>query len=137
MGTIMIERDIRIPETELAEHWYSFLHSVMAKLQTAYRAEKVTTGLSQEDIAAKLGKSPASISRWLSGQHNMTMRTMHDLARGMGCRLVLTLEPLRNVRPANRPAYLDRAQPVFEPASVAPSSSGTTPRSHTILATAH
>ena len=97
----------RIPEQELAEHFYSFLNRLMGALQKTFVEEHNATGISQKDIGERIGRSPASVSRWLSGQQNMTIRTMHDLARGMGCRLNVSLEPLRLVQPANRPAYLE------------------------------
>ena len=97
----------RIPEEQLAEHWFAFMHRLMGKLQQAFLAESRATGLTQQDIADRLGKSPSFISRRLRGQQNMTIRTMHDMARAMGCRLDVDLRPLRSLQPANRPSYLD------------------------------
>ena len=33
-------------------------------------------GWSQKTLAEKLGKTPAEVSRWLSGTHNLTLRTI-------------------------------------------------------------
>jgi transcriptional regulator with XRE-family HTH domain len=89
----------RIPEDVLAEQWYGLLHRVLGKLQTAFR----NTGLTQEAIGRRIGKSPAVISRCLRGKENMTLRTMHEIARGMNCRLRIELDALDEVQPSNRP----------------------------------
>ena len=98
----------RIPEEVLAEQWYSLLHQVIGKVQDAYR-EAAKSGLNQKAIAKRLGKkSPEVISRCLSGQKNMTLRTLHELARAMDCRLDVTVTPLSGIRPSNRSATVIR-----------------------------
>ena len=96
----MLSRTIpgRIPEQDLAELWFGFKQQVLDKLQAAFRASK----LKQEDIALRLGKDPATISRCLRGQRDMNLRTMHDLARGMNCRLQIEVTPLDQLSPVNR-----------------------------------
>jgi len=94
------ETDVkRIPDQELAELWFSFKQNALDKLQTAFRRGN----LSQEDIAVRLGRDPATISRCLRGRTDMNLRTMHDLARGMGCRLRIELDHLDGILPVNRP----------------------------------
>jgi transcriptional regulator with XRE-family HTH domain len=88
----------RISQEDLAELWFGFKHQVLEKLQTAFRA----SGLKQDDIAMRLGKDPATISRCLRGQRDMNLRTMHDLARGMNFRLRIEVEPLDDLVPRNR-----------------------------------
>jgi transcriptional regulator with XRE-family HTH domain len=83
----------RISRDELAERWFAFQHELLTQLQGAARAA-AARGLTQENIADRLGKDPAFVSRCLRGQQNMTTRTMHDLARAMDCRLDIRLEPL-------------------------------------------
>jgi ribosome-binding protein aMBF1 (putative translation factor) len=80
----------RIPEHDLAELWFSFLHKCIAAMQHAFRQ----SGLQQKTIAARIGRSASFVSRCLSGQQNMTLRTIHDISRGMGYRLVVNMEPL-------------------------------------------
>lgn len=41
-------------------------------------------GWSQKDLAAKLDKSPSEISKWLSGAHNLTLRTLIRLEVELG-----------------------------------------------------
>jgi hypothetical protein len=96
---------IRIPEDILAEHWFSLKQRVLDELQGAYR--KVKDSVPQKTIAARLGKDPATISRCLRGDQNMTLRTMAALARGMGFRLDVSLTPLASLQTTNRPNVLE------------------------------
>ncbi len=84
----------RIPEEQLAELWYGFKHQVLEKLQFAFRE----SGLRQDEVADRLGRQPATVNRWLRGKENMTLRSMHDLARGMNCRLHIEVQNLDKVQ---------------------------------------
>src|SRR5712691_4082356 len=95
------EANIRIPPEVLDEQWFSFIHGLIGRMQSAYR-EGQSRGLTQKLMAAKLGKKASFISRCLSGQQNMTVRTIHDLARSMDCRLEVSLQPLGELVPSNR-----------------------------------
>jgi len=44
-------------------------------------------GLTKREIAARLGKEPAQITRWLSGPGNWTLDTISDLLLAMGAEL--------------------------------------------------
>src|SRR5215470_11319242 len=90
----------RISEDLLAERWFEFMHSLIRGLRAAFRTAN-KAGITQKDIAAKLGKGPAFISRCLSGQQNMTVRTMHALALAMEHRLEIRLVPLAMLPQAN------------------------------------
>ena len=84
----------KIPEATLAEQWFGFVHNLLSEMQKMYRTRKKTRNLSQKDLAERLGKKPSFISQCLSGQQNMTIRTIHDIARAMGCRLEIKFIPL-------------------------------------------
>lgn len=90
----------RIPEEELGELWYAFNHNILEQLQNRAR-ELEAAGQTQKLIAERLGRDPASVNRWLRGRSNMTVRTMHDLARAMSCRLQVALQPLESLQKAN------------------------------------
>lgn len=47
-------------------------------------------GMSQKDAAEKLGKQPSEISKWLSGMHNPTLRTITNLEVLLGTDLLIT-----------------------------------------------
>lgn len=41
-------------------------------------------GWTQKDLAARLGKTPAEVSKWLSGTHNLTLRSIAKLETALG-----------------------------------------------------
>ena len=45
-------------------------------------------GWSQKDLANRLGKSPSEISKWLSGDHNFTLRSLAKLEVELGEELI-------------------------------------------------
>ncbi len=40
--------------------------------------------LSQKELAEKMGKQPSEISKWLSGEHNFTLRSLAKLSAELG-----------------------------------------------------
>jgi transcriptional regulator with XRE-family HTH domain len=52
------------------------------------------TGVSRQELAARLGKSKGFISQLLSGERNMTLRTLADLAYMLEHRVALTTKDL-------------------------------------------
>ncbi len=36
-------------------------------------------GVSQQELAGKMGKQPSEVSKWLSGNHNFTIDTLSDI----------------------------------------------------------
>ena len=43
-----------------------------------------TKGMSQTDLAQKLGKTETEVSRWLSGMHNLTIGTIAKISIALG-----------------------------------------------------
>lgn len=84
------EAGAKLEREALAEQWFGLLHKALGDLQAAHR----TSGVTAEVIAARIGSTPATVDRRLRGRGNMTLRTMHELARGMGCRLRVVVEKL-------------------------------------------
>lgn len=41
-------------------------------------------GISKKELADKLGKSPSEVSKWLSGDHNFTLRSLAKLSAELG-----------------------------------------------------
>ncbi|MCB9234169.1 MAG: helix-turn-helix transcriptional regulator [Bacteroidia bacterium] len=50
-------------------------------------------GMDQKDLAKKLGKSESEVSKWLSGLHNLTLKSIAKMEAALGEDLILT--PLR------------------------------------------
>lgn len=49
-----------------------------------------SNGISQKELAKKMGKHQSEISKWLSGQHNPTLRTITNLEVLLGTDLIIT-----------------------------------------------
>ena len=54
-------------------------------------------GMTQKELAQKLGKTETEVSRWLSGTHNMTLSTICKISAALGEEIVIVpkqvLEP--------------------------------------------
>jgi len=68
-----------IPEDVLAEQWFAFKYKVWDTLIKAVRE----SGMTQKEIACRIGMAEEQLSRCMSGRKNVTLRTMHNLARAI------------------------------------------------------
>ena len=93
MTTKMAKRG-RIREEVLAEYWFAVRHKAFEEMLRAYRDAHDTQGLTQDHIAARLGRDKGFISRCLRGKENITLRTMSNIARAMDCRLDVAVSEL-------------------------------------------
>jgi len=48
-------------------------------------------GWTQKDLADALGKSEAEISKWLSGMHNLTLKSITKMEVALGKEIILTI----------------------------------------------
>lgn len=48
----------------------------------------VAKGLKQKDLAEKLGKSEAEISKWMRGTHNFTIETISSIQDALGEKII-------------------------------------------------
>lgn len=46
-------------------------------------------GITQRDLAKRLGKSETEISRWMQGTHNFTMTTVKKIERALGAPILV------------------------------------------------
>ena len=51
-------------------------------------------GLTQKELARKMGKRESEVSRWLTGRHNFTTNTLADISLALGEPIVIV--PHRN-----------------------------------------
>ncbi|MCC8115352.1 MAG: helix-turn-helix transcriptional regulator [Bacteroidales bacterium] len=49
-------------------------------------------GISKKELADALGKRPSEITKWLSGQHNFTLRTIAMLTAFFGQTIIQTIK---------------------------------------------
>ena len=45
-------------------------------------------GITQKDLAERMGKTPSEISKWLSGEHNFTLRSLTRLEAELGTEII-------------------------------------------------
>ncbi len=50
-----------------------------------------SSGLTQSELAARLGKTKGFVSQIMSGGRNLTLRTLSDVAGAIGCRVQVNL----------------------------------------------
>ncbi|MBA3896561.1 MAG: helix-turn-helix transcriptional regulator [Sphingomonadaceae bacterium] len=62
-------------------------------------------GLSQSDLADRLDRDPAWVSRKLSGPSNWTLKTFGDLADALDGEVEIRLKDLKGASPINYDAY--------------------------------
>lgn len=62
-----------------------------------------TAGVTQADIARKIGKTPQAISRALSGGQNLSVRTMLQIALALNQTIKVRVEPMEDVATATLP----------------------------------
>jgi transcriptional regulator with XRE-family HTH domain len=70
-----------------------------------------TSGLTQAEIATRLGKTKGFISQVLGGGKNLTLRTLADVAGAIGCRVEVKLvqERKSNVARISRAGLRNRS----------------------------
>jgi ribosome-binding protein aMBF1 (putative translation factor) len=69
--------------------------NVVQQAVTQLRAERERLGLSLADVAQRTGMTRENICRLESEERNVTLRTLQRYARGLGCNIVIGLEPAK------------------------------------------
>lgn len=56
----------------------------------AYKIDMILRekNISQKQLAKKMGKTEAEVSRWLGGTHNFTLRTIAKISDALGVKLL-------------------------------------------------
>lgn len=71
---------------------------ISSKLSGAIARRRIDLGLSQSELASKLGKSQSTISKWENGDMNFTVESLAEIAVKLGMELTVDLklkEPLQ------------------------------------------
>jgi transcriptional regulator with XRE-family HTH domain len=58
-------------------------------------------GMKQKDLAEKMGKSEAEVSKLLAGMHNYTLRSIAKIEAALGSTVICTPRTIRVSFPAN------------------------------------
>lgn len=64
-------------DIEIFVDWYS---DIVVRVNQLLRENKIT----QKDLAERMDKRPSEISKWLSGEHNFTLRSLAKLSAELG-----------------------------------------------------
>jgi transcriptional regulator with XRE-family HTH domain len=78
-----------IPDSAFWDDYYENLHAAYNSLRDTFKS----SGLSQDELAARLGVNKSVISRRLNGSDNLTIKTLSQMGTAMGCRLITTYQP--------------------------------------------
>jgi transcriptional regulator with XRE-family HTH domain len=81
-------KDHKDPEIEafvnLSFNLIDEIHAILAK-----------KGWTQNDLAEKMGKTPAEVSKWISGSHNLTIKSIAKLSAALEEDLIMTVSKAR------------------------------------------
>lgn len=58
--------------------------AIADKIAAALKEQHIT----QKELASKMGKTEAEVSRWLGGTHNFTLRTIAKISEALGIQLI-------------------------------------------------
>jgi hypothetical protein len=86
-----------ISDAELWEDYYIFLHDSYNAMRGAFDE----SGLTQDQLAVRLGVDKSLISRRLNGTENLTLKTMSHMGTAMGYRPVVNFVPFSQVGMSN------------------------------------
>jgi len=113
-----------ISKREMAFYRRRQQNRVFSQLAQFFAAEAESGRITRKELAQRLSKDPAQITRWLMGPTNFELDTISDLLLAMGAEM-----DYRIVR------FVDRAQPNFiHPLSVATSRTSQTAFASTVPA---
>jgi len=73
---------------------------------SAIRGVLNTRGLTQAEVAKRMGVTPGRVSHLMSGRRNVTLTALADMAWALGMRVELRLEAIEDL--ASTPALHDR-----------------------------
>ena len=70
--------------SEETREWVDFSFKIANRIHCVLASK----GLTQKDLATKLGKSEAEISKWMRGTHNFTISTIKKIEVALDCEIL-------------------------------------------------
>lgn len=92
--------DPQISEDALAEYWFMLREQAWRELVAAFKHAK-NNGLTEKELAVRIGESEAFVYRCLRGRENISLRTVNELARAMGLRMEVRFVDLGDIEQAS------------------------------------
>src|SRR5690606_22554075 len=83
-------RELLAYRAELRNDLFRQIHRRLRQLKS--------TGFTQKRLAQRLSMDEGQLSRCLRGETDLRLETLSDLARGLGCRITASLQPLEAVQ---------------------------------------
>lgn len=80
----MNNHDRPISKKDIYYYRQRYRNRVFSAVARLFSERAKTEGLSKKELAFRLGKEPAQITRWFSGPSNWTLDTVSDLLLAMG-----------------------------------------------------
>lgn len=84
-----------------------FIAKVHKQMQDAFVRSYKSTGMTQQKLAEKLGVDRSFVNRKLSGEGNLTLRTIADFAWALDCDVDFALVPTRSISHNYKPIYAE------------------------------
>lgn len=76
--------------------------------------------MDQKDLAKALGKNESEISKWMSGSHNFTLKTIARIEDVLGDKLLEIVNEEHKVKDSNINVYVINTEEVYTPANYLP-----------------
>ena len=68
---------------------------LMGKISDAFTQKRLTQGLTQKEFAEELGVTQASVSKWESGEYNLSIQKLAEISDKMDLDIDITLRDFR------------------------------------------
>ncbi len=91
----------QIPERDLQYYRQRLKNKVHSDIAGLFNDEAERRGLTKKDIADRLSKDPAQVTRWLTTPTNLTLDTLSDLFLAMDADLETRAVPFDHIAPSN------------------------------------
>jgi DNA-binding Xre family transcriptional regulator len=90
----------------LWDDYYEAIHGAYSSLRETF----LHSGLTQDDIASRLGIDKSRVSKILNGKENLTVKTMSHFGTALECRVVISYVPYASLGYNNTFRQTERVQ---------------------------
>lgn len=78
-----------IPENPETDHFVNKSFDIVDRIQYILKE----LGITQKELAVRLGKNESEISKWMSGMHNFTLRTITNIEHSLQQNIICVADP--------------------------------------------
>jgi transcriptional regulator with XRE-family HTH domain len=91
------KREERISMNDITDDYFNVLHRAHEQMNEVFDRLHREEGLTQDQVAQRLGVNKSLVSRRLHGEENQTLRSMSAMATGMRCVLNISFTPYKDM----------------------------------------